>query len=157
MERSETEFSAAAISTRNLTGKLLFIMAAARPSVCAAPPISFFIISMALDGFRSRPPVSKVMPLPMSVIRGPSVPHFISIRRGGTSAARPTICKAGQVSSNTSPTVTEISASQALAKLCAALSRPAGVMILAGRLMRSRQKVVPANKDSVSIAPSGSG
>ena len=63
----------------------------ASASVQAAPPISFFMSSMALDGLRSRPPVSKQTPLPTSVTFGASsLPQRMSMRRGATAAARPT-------------------------------------------------------------------
>ncbi len=39
-------------------------------STVAAPPMSFFIRSMPDDGLMSRPPVSKQMPLPISVTIG---------------------------------------------------------------------------------------
>ncbi len=42
----------------------------ASASTDAAPPMSFFIRSIALDGLRSSPPVSKQTPLPTSVIFG---------------------------------------------------------------------------------------
>ena len=40
-------------------------MAVMAPSMVAAPAMSYFICSMLLGGFSDRPPVSKVMPLPM--------------------------------------------------------------------------------------------
>ena len=43
-------------------------------SALAAPPMSFFMISMPLAGLMSRPPVSKQMPLPTSVTRGAPAP-----------------------------------------------------------------------------------
>ena len=42
----------------------------ASASTVAAPPMSFFISSIALSGFRSSPPVSKQTPLPTSVTFG---------------------------------------------------------------------------------------
>ena len=48
----------------------LAITMCASASAAAAPPMSFFMISMALAGLMSRPPVSKQMPLPTSVTRG---------------------------------------------------------------------------------------
>ena len=91
IERSETAFSAAPINTRKRTGISDVIMAKARPRTCAEPPISFFIISIAPAGFKSRPPESNVTPLPTKVIRGPLSPHIISIKQGWISAARPTV------------------------------------------------------------------
>ncbi len=67
-------------------------------SAAAAPPMSFFISSMALDGLMSSPPVSKVMPLPTSVtVRAPSRPQVRSIRRGARELARPTAWIIGKV------------------------------------------------------------
>ncbi len=49
-------------------------------------PCRFFMISMPLDGFRSRPPVSKQTPLPTSVTLGcDGSPQPKSIRRGARS------------------------------------------------------------------------
>ena len=63
----------------------------ARPSTLAAPPMSFFISSMPLDGLMSRPPVSKQTPLPTSVTLGASLsPQTMSISRGASAEARPT-------------------------------------------------------------------
>ncbi|MGC4111343.1 MAG: hypothetical protein QM747_13150 [Nocardioides sp.] len=42
----------------------------ASASVSAAPPMSFFMRIMPLDGLMSRPPVSKHTPLPTSVTSG---------------------------------------------------------------------------------------
>ena len=42
----------------------------ASASAVAAPPMSFFILSMPVSGLMSRPPVSKQTPLPTSVTRG---------------------------------------------------------------------------------------
>ena len=55
----------------------------ARPSTQAAPPMSFFIVSMPDEFFRSSPPVSKHTPLPTRVTFGwASLPQVKSIRRG---------------------------------------------------------------------------
>ena len=58
------------------------------PAPSAAPPMSFFISSMPLDGLMSRPPVSKQMPLPTSVTlrRVRRRPRCISISRGARGA-----------------------------------------------------------------------
>ena len=61
--------------------------------------MSFFMISMALSGLRSSPPVSKHTPLPTSVIFGLfALPQRSSIRRGArfASAARPTAWISGK-------------------------------------------------------------
>ena len=62
----------------------------ASASTVAAPPMSFFIISMPLDGLMSRPPVSKHTPLPTSVIFGSAgSPQVRSIRRGARAERAP--------------------------------------------------------------------
>ena len=53
MALSEMAFSAVGTSTRKRTGRLRAMIVCARPSTIAAPPISFFIISMAEDGLIS--------------------------------------------------------------------------------------------------------
>ncbi len=56
----------------------------ASASAAAAPPMSFFISTMPLDGLMSRPPLSKATPLPTSVTFGASSrPQRMSTRRGG--------------------------------------------------------------------------
>jgi hypothetical protein len=66
------------------------IMCAAASTV-AAPPMSFFIISMPLDGLMSSPPESKHTPLPTSVTFGSAgLPQVRSISRGASADARPT-------------------------------------------------------------------
>ena len=68
----------------------------ARPSVTAAPPMSFFISCMLLAVLRSRPPVSKHTPLPTRVSLGASgSPQTRSITRGGRALAWPTAWIAG--------------------------------------------------------------
>ena len=61
-------FSAAATIAVTFHGS--FISAAARiaPSTAHAPLLSPFIVSMNSDGFMSRPPLSKVSPLPTSAM-----------------------------------------------------------------------------------------
>ena len=55
----------------------------ASASAAAAPPMSFFISSIAASGLMSRPPVSKETPLPTRVTRGAAAsPQVRSIRRG---------------------------------------------------------------------------
>ena len=81
----------------------------ASASTVAAPPMSFFIISMALSGLRSSPPVSKHTPLPTSVTLGS--PGFAPAqldqpRRARASAARPTAWISGKFClSRSSPTM----------------------------------------------------
>ena len=140
---ADTAFSAVGTRTRSLTGSAAVITAAARPSTVAAPPISFFISSMAFEGFRSRPPESKVIPLPIRVMEGPLSPQLMSIRRGATSAARPTVSMAGNSRSSASPDVTSMEVPKRPARSRAASSRPCGVMWFGGALMRSRHSAVP--------------
>ena len=69
----------------------------ASASAVAAPPMSFFISSMALDGLMSRPPVSKQMPLPMMRhLRRAGAAPGESIRRGARGLARPTAWMSGK-------------------------------------------------------------
>ena len=81
----------------------------AQASTVAAPPMSFFMISMALSGLRSSPPVSKQTPLPTSVTLGSvALPQRSSISRGARvlSAARPTAWISGKFCfSRSSPTI----------------------------------------------------
>ncbi len=79
----------------------------ASASTQAAPPMSFFMISMPLDGLMSRPPVSKHTPLPTSVILGSAgLPQAMSIRRGARADARPTAWISGKFSARrSSPTI----------------------------------------------------
>src|SRR5215831_2429678 len=71
------------MSRRSRTFIPRFITMCASASIEAAPPMSFFMLSMALSGLISRPPESKHTPLPMSVILGsPGSPQVRSMRRG---------------------------------------------------------------------------
>ncbi len=55
----------------------------------AAPPMSFFMISMPASGLMSSPPVSKHTPLPTSVTFGCfGLPQVKSISRGARSGDR---------------------------------------------------------------------
>ena len=84
-----TAFSTAGIKTRKRTLSLASICASA--STLAAPPISFFMISMPADGFKSSPPLSKQTPLPTSVTLGwAGSPQVKSISRGARDEAIPT-------------------------------------------------------------------
>ena len=59
------------------------------PSAVAAPPMSFFMLSMPVSVLMSSPPVSKQTPLPTSVIFGsPSLPQVMSISRGARAEPR---------------------------------------------------------------------
>ena len=87
----ETEFSTQGSSTRNRTGSLASMIAWARPSMIAAPPMSFFISRMPEAGLRSSPPLSKHTPLPTSVTLGAAgSPQTMSTSRGARVLARPT-------------------------------------------------------------------
>ena len=77
------EFSTAGMSTRSRTFSPRAMIMCASASAVAAPPMSFFMLSMPASGLMSRPPVSKQTPLPTSVTRGcSSSPHDMSISRG---------------------------------------------------------------------------
>jgi hypothetical protein len=92
----DTLFSTAGTSRRRRTGSLVAITMAATAIMVAAPAMSFFMFSMPVAGFRSRPPVSKHTPLPTSVTLGSlSRPQTRSIRRGARLLARPTACTIG--------------------------------------------------------------
>ena len=81
-------FSAAATSICKRTGKCAAMISSASANACAAPPISFFIKRMPVEGLISSPPVSKVIPLPTIATRGwRGSPHSSSIRRGACSRA----------------------------------------------------------------------
>jgi hypothetical protein len=75
----------------------LAMIMCARPSTLAAPPMSFFISPIDAPGLRFSPPVSKHTPLPTRVRSGPSLPHVMSIRRGASSLARPTVWMSGRL------------------------------------------------------------
>ena len=145
-----TLFSADAISTRRRTGRFAHMIMCAAARTAAAPPISFFMISIADDGLRSNPPVSNAIPLPINVIFGnpPWCPvgcHVRSISRGARGEARPTAWMSGKFcASRSSPTMLETVASCTLASARTASSISAGPMSLAGVLIRSRPKAVPS-------------
>ena len=124
--------------------------------------MSFFMISMALSGLRSSPPVSKHTPLPTSVTLGSlALPQRSSISRGARvgSAARPTAWISGKFCfSRSSPTMERNFAPCCLASARAAASSSAGPMSLAGVLIRSRASVTPSamRERSSPSTPSGS-
>ena len=112
----------------------------ASASAVAAPPMSFFMLSMPLDGLMSSPPVSKQTPLPTSVTFGSlSLPQVISIRRGARVEPLPTAWMSGKPFSSAGPLMTLIFALCCPARLRAASSSSAGPMSFDGVLMRSRQ------------------
>ncbi len=100
-------FSTAGISTRSRSFSLASMIMCAAASTQAAPPMSFFMISIAESGLMSSPPVSKHTPLPTSVTFGAAgSPQVRSIRRGARAAARPTAWISGKLClSNAAPTV----------------------------------------------------
>src|SRR5262249_41297526 len=80
----EIAFSTAGMSTRNRSFIPRSITMCASASIAAAPPMSFFMLSMPLSGLMSRPPESKHTPLPTSVTLGSlDAPQVRSTRRGG--------------------------------------------------------------------------
>ena len=120
----------------------------------AAPPMSFFMSSMAASGLRLRPPVSKQTPLPTRVTLGArSSPQTMSKRRGSSAAARPTAWIIGKPDARSSPVVTSTAAPYRSASVRAAASRASGDRSLAGRLMRSRPSVMASTMRS-SLEPS---
>ncbi len=84
-------FSTAGISRRSCTGASAPISMRASASASAAPPMSFFMRIMPLEGLMSRPPVSKHTPLPTSVTSGaPRLPQRMSMSRGSRALPLPT-------------------------------------------------------------------
>ena len=76
------------------------------PKTTALPPMSFFIRSMLLEGFISKPPLSNVTPLPINTIEGISFrvfSHLMSTRAGLFSADLPTKLINGKFFSNFFP------------------------------------------------------
>ncbi len=87
----ETAFSTIGNRTRSRTGSFAAMTARASASMIAAPPMSFFMLSMPEAALRSRPPESKHTPLPTSVTLGADCsPQTMSTRRGARTLARPT-------------------------------------------------------------------
>ena len=74
--------------------------------------MSFFMISIALSGLMSSPPVSKVTPLPTIVTLGAAAsPQVRSIRRGAWPEARPTAWISGKFSASSAlPTIVRTAA-----------------------------------------------
>ena len=105
--------------------------------------MSFFMISMALSGLMSSPPVSKHTPLPTSVTFGClASPQRRSISRGARDEARPTAWMSGKFSFSRSSPVTQLALAPCrFASARAASSSSAGPMSFAGVLMRSRASV----------------
>ena len=64
------EFSAIGIISFKLTLKFKSIIARARARAIALPAMSFFINNIDELGLRSKPPLSKVIPLPIITIFG---------------------------------------------------------------------------------------
>ena len=108
------EFSTAGMSTRSRTFNPRAMIMCASAKAVAAPPMSFFMLSMPVSGLMSRPPVSKQTPLPTRVTRGCVLsPHTMSISRGAAAgaAARPTAWIKGKFCANkSSPMIERISA-----------------------------------------------
>ena len=84
-------FSTAATIRRSRIGRPASMTMSASAIAVAAPPMSFFIRSMAASGLMLRPPVSKATPLPTSVTFGcAGLPQVRSTRRGARVLAAPT-------------------------------------------------------------------
>ena len=76
------------MSTRSRSFSFASMIMCAAASTQAAPPMSFFMLSMPASDLMSRPPVSKHTPLPTSVIFGAAgSPQVMSIRRGARGEA----------------------------------------------------------------------
>ena len=118
----------------------------ASASAVAAPPMSFFINSMPDAGLMSRPPVSKVTPLPISATFGASSrPQEKSTIRGSSAAARPTAWMSGKLAARrSSPRTILTLASNCSASLTVSCSSACGPSALAGALTRSRPKATAA-------------
>ncbi len=155
----ETEFSTAGTSTRRRTFSFAAITIEASASTCAAPPMSFFMVSMPEAGLRSSPPLSKHTPLPTRVILGASaLPQTRSIRQGLRAEARPTACTMGQFCrSSSSPSTTETLAPKRLPSAFAAAARSCGPMSEAGVLMRSRARKLASSRASTALRSARAG
>mmetsp|Transcript_9446 Transcript_9446/g.18435 ORF Transcript_9446/g.18435 Transcript_9446/m.18435 type:complete len:207 (+) Transcript_9446:505-1125(+) len=105
-----TLFSAIGMSTRRRASNWDDISIDARPRIAAAPPMSFFMASMALGGFRSSPPVSNTTPFPTRVRILSVFPVvaglMISTNLGGRSEAFPTAWTIGKSCSSSAPSMT---------------------------------------------------
>ena len=87
----EIAFSTAGMSTRNLTLRPRDMIMCASASAVAAPPMSFFMLSMPVSVLMSSPPVSKHTPLPTRVTSDRSaLPQVKSISRGARAEPPPT-------------------------------------------------------------------
>jgi hypothetical protein len=135
----EIAFSTAGISTRSRSRSPSVMIARARPSAVAAPPMSFFIRPIEAPGLMLSPPVSKHTPLPTSVTFGASEgPQTSSTSRGSAAAARPTAWIIGKPASSRPAPVTEVTpAWNGSASARTAASSAAGPMSAAGVLTRS--------------------
>ncbi len=141
-------FSAAATMPTTLIGRSSSASVCIKPNTVAAPHISNFISSIPAPGFNEMPPVSKVMPLPMSTI-------------GFLLAAAPLYCMAISFASSALPAETEssepmpsffISVSPKTSTdrrllpflmAFASFARCVGVQILAGRSLRFLVIAIP--------------
>ena len=130
--------------TRSRMSSPASITSRASVSAVAAPPMSFFIRSIALDGLMSSPPVSNTTPLPTSVTLGASRrPQMKSASRGGSAAAAPTAWTSGKLRAiRASPTMLSYSAPLTSASRAASSSSAEGVITLAGALIRSRPNAI---------------
>mmetsp|Transcript_28384 Transcript_28384/g.69150 ORF Transcript_28384/g.69150 Transcript_28384/m.69150 type:complete len:324 (+) Transcript_28384:408-1379(+) len=141
----EIEFSAIGTRICSLALMPVFISMWLRPRMAAAPPMSFFIGSIAEPGLMFSPPVSKTTPLPTRAILGASSgPQAISTSLGGRSDARPTASIIGKSLVRVSPRTTRILAPCSSASAWASFSSSSGPMRFAGRLMRSLARYIPS-------------
>ena len=100
---AEIAFSTIGITTLRRRSSPSSVTSRARVSAVAAPPMSFFISSIPDAGLMSRPPVSKVTPLPISATFGASSrPQEKSTIRGSSAAARPTTWMSGKLAARSS-------------------------------------------------------
>ncbi len=138
-------FSTAGMITRSRTFSPSAIIMCASASAVAAPPMSFFMLSMPESGLISSPPVSKHTPFPTNVIFGSlALPHVMSISRGARADPAPTACTSGKFVASAVPLVTCILAECFFASVLAAASSSAGPMSFDGMFVRSRQSVTPS-------------
>mmetsp|Transcript_7798 Transcript_7798/g.22289 ORF Transcript_7798/g.22289 Transcript_7798/m.22289 type:complete len:281 (+) Transcript_7798:576-1418(+) len=154
-------FSTQGRRTLSLKSSLDDMIIEARPRTLAAPPISFFMVSMLLGGLMSRPPVSKHTPFPTIVTSFPAESPFPQLRsttRGSRpeEAALPTAWTRGKPLSSSDPRMTLTLAPCAFPSLSASLARSDGPKSLHGVLIRSLPRKTPSTILSASRLASSS-
>ena len=140
-------FSLAAMTPTTLIGSFISAMACRVPSTEAAPHMSNFISSISAAGLSEMPPVSKVMPLPISAtgacLAGPPA-YCRTISLGGSSEPRATDSREPILSASICLRSSTCTLSlNWVASLRAASARYDGVQMLPGRLPRSRARSWP--------------